>query len=209
MCFVTGSGLVRDGRGQCSECSDHPGGFGLKFARAAIGRQPRPGALPAADRTAQATPHPTATTGNDRAPAQHRPSTRPPALAGLPQTNSGQVESPKAPIRGPCRELEAPDPRPHWRCGDVYLVTTQPPTLSGDAHDRRLPGINHVALHRGSAADIDRPVGEATDHGGSSLYENRYPRAGGPDRYAAYLENEADFKVEVVGAFWPRRGCPS
>jgi catechol 2,3-dioxygenase-like lactoylglutathione lyase family enzyme len=58
-----------------------------------------------------------------------------------------------------------------WRCGEVYLVITRPPALSGDIHDRRLPGINHVALH------------------------------GGPDHFAAYLENEAGFKVEVVGAF--------
>lgn len=87
-----------------------------------------------------------------------------------------------------------------WRCGDVYLVTTRPPALSGDAHDRRLPGINHVALHGGFAADVDRIVGEATDHGWISLYADRYPHAGGPDHYAAYLENEAGFKVEVVGA---------
>ncbi|WP_370449335.1 hypothetical protein [Cryobacterium sp. TMT1-2-2] len=79
-------------------------------------------------------------------------------------------------------------------------MTTRPPTLSGDAHDRRLPGINHVALHGGSEADIDGIVGEATDHGWSSLYADRYPRAGGPDHYAAYLENEAGFKVEVVAA---------
>ncbi|TFD49900.1 glyoxalase [Cryobacterium sp. Hh7] len=87
-----------------------------------------------------------------------------------------------------------------WRCGDAYLVITRPPALSGDAHDRRLPGINHVALHGGSAADVDRIVGEAIDHGWSSLYADRYPHAGGPDHYAAYLENEAGFKVEVVGA---------
>ena len=87
-----------------------------------------------------------------------------------------------------------------WRCGDAYLVITRPPALSGDAHDRRLPGINHVALHGGSAADVDRIVGEAIDHGWSSLYADRYPHAGGPDHYAAYLENEAGFKVEIVGA---------
>jgi len=87
-----------------------------------------------------------------------------------------------------------------WRCGDVYLVTTRPPALSDDAHDRRLPGINHVALHGGFAADVDRIVGEATDHGWISLYADRYPHAGGPDHYAAYLDNEAGFKVEVVGA---------
>ena len=85
-----------------------------------------------------------------------------------------------------------------WRCGDVYLVTTRPPGLSGNAHDRRLPGINHLALHGGPSADVDRIVGEATDHGWISLYADRYPHAGGPDHYAAYLENEAGFKVEVV-----------
>jgi hypothetical protein len=87
-----------------------------------------------------------------------------------------------------------------WRCGDVYLVTTRPPALSGDTHDRRLPGINHIALHGGSAADIDRIAGEATDHGWTLLYADRYPPTGGPDHYAAYLENKAGFKVEVVGA---------
>ncbi|MDJ0377068.1 VOC family protein [Cryobacterium sp. PH31-L1] len=87
-----------------------------------------------------------------------------------------------------------------WTCGDAYLVITRPPALSGDAHDRRLPGINHVARHGGSAADVDRIVGEAIGHGWSSLDADRYPHAGGPDHYAAYLENEAGFKVEVVGA---------
>jgi len=86
-----------------------------------------------------------------------------------------------------------------WRCGDVYLVTTRPPALSGGVHDRRLPGINHLALHGGSEADVDRILGAAADNGWNSLYADRYPRAGGPDHYAAYLENEAGFKVEVVG----------
>lgn len=87
-----------------------------------------------------------------------------------------------------------------WRFGDVYLVATRPPALSGDVHDRRLPGINHVALHGGSAAAIDRIAGEASDHGWNSLYAERYPHAGGTNHYAAYLENDAGFKVEVVGA---------
>lgn len=87
-----------------------------------------------------------------------------------------------------------------WLCGDVYLVTTRPPAVSGDAHDRRLPGINHLALHGGSASDVDRIVREASEHGWSSLYADRYPHAGGPDHYAAYLENDAGFKVEVVAA---------
>ncbi|HEV7950931.1 MAG TPA: glyoxalase [Glaciihabitans sp.] len=33
-----------------------------------------------------------------------------------------------------------------------------------------------------------------------SLYADRYPHAGGEDHYAAYLQNAAGFKVEVVAA---------
>ena len=36
-----------------------------------------------------------------------------------------------------------------WRYGDVYLVTSRPSALSGGAHDRRLPGISHLALKGG------------------------------------------------------------
>jgi len=86
-----------------------------------------------------------------------------------------------------------------WRSGDFYLVITRPPALSGRVHDRRLPGINHLALHGGSEADVDRILGAAADNGWNALYADRYPHAGGPDHYAAYLENEAGFKVEVVG----------
>jgi hypothetical protein len=78
-------------------------------------------------------------------------------------------------------------------------VTTRPPALSGGVHDRRLPGINHLALHGGSEADVDRILGAAADNGWKSLYADRYPHAGGLDHYAAYLANEAGFKVEVVG----------
>ena len=87
-----------------------------------------------------------------------------------------------------------------WRCGEVYIVVTRPPAISGQEHDRRLPGLNHIALHGGTTADIDRIVGQASAHGWNALYGDRYPYAGGPDHYAAYLENEAGFKVEVVAS---------
>jgi len=86
-----------------------------------------------------------------------------------------------------------------WRSGDVYIVATRPPTLSGESHDRRLPGVNHLALHGGRPADVDRIAGEATHHGWHALYAERYPHAGGPGHYAAYLEDDAGFKVEIVG----------
>lgn len=85
-----------------------------------------------------------------------------------------------------------------WRCGDVYIVVTRPPAVSCDEHDRRRPGMNHIALHGGTSADVDLIVGRASTHGWTELYADRYPHAGGPDHYAAYFEDEAGSKVEVV-----------
>jgi len=87
-----------------------------------------------------------------------------------------------------------------WRAGDAYLVITRPPTLGGEEHDRRLPGVNHLAFHGGAPAEVDRLVGESGQHGWTPLYADRYPYAGGRGHYAAYLENRAGFKVEVVAA---------
>ena len=49
-----------------------------------------------------------------------------------------------------------------WRGGDVYIVVTRPPALSDDEPDRRRPGINRIALHGGTSADVDRIVGRAS-----------------------------------------------
>lgn len=85
-----------------------------------------------------------------------------------------------------------------WRDGDTYVVVTRPPRLSGAVHDRRLPGVNHLAFHGGSTEDVDRLVRAGPEHGWSLLYADRYPHAGGAEHYAAYLQNRAGFKVEVV-----------
>jgi hypothetical protein len=39
---------------------------------------------------------------------------------------------------------------------------------------------------------------EPFQHGWSQLYADRHPWAGGPDHYAAFLENGERFKVELV-----------
>jgi len=67
-----------------------------------------------------------------------------------------------------------------WRCGDVCLVTSRPPALSGGAHDRRLPEISHLALHGGSQADLDRILSAAVDPGRNPLYADRYPTLEAP-----------------------------
>lgn len=83
-----------------------------------------------------------------------------------------------------------------WRLGDVYLVLEQAPVEG--THDRRRPGLSHLAFHAGDAADVARLWAAAPEHGWRRLYEDRHPHAGGPDHHAAFLEDAERFKVELV-----------
>ncbi|MEU9379513.1 VOC family protein [Streptomyces sp. NPDC048279] len=87
-----------------------------------------------------------------------------------------------------------------WRHGSTYLVIERSPALRGaDAgHDRMRPGLNHLAFHAADRATVDALATEAPAHGWSLLFTDRHPYAGGPGHYAAYLENEAGFEVELV-----------
>jgi len=85
-----------------------------------------------------------------------------------------------------------------WILGDTYLTFTLSPNTRGAAHDRRVPGLNHLAFHGGAPAEVDALVADAPAHGWTPLYHDRYPHAAGPRHYAAYLENTAGFKVEIV-----------
>jgi catechol 2,3-dioxygenase-like lactoylglutathione lyase family enzyme/L-amino acid N-acyltransferase YncA len=85
-----------------------------------------------------------------------------------------------------------------WRLGDSYVVVEDSPARRGDRHERTAPGINHLALHAGSRADVDRITAAAEDHGWTLMFADRHPHAGGPDHYAAYLENADGFEVELV-----------
>ncbi len=85
-----------------------------------------------------------------------------------------------------------------WRLGGTYLVLEQSPALSGGVHDRLAPGLNHLAFTVGSASAVDRLVAEAPDHGWSLLFPERHPYAGGPQTYAAYLEDGYGYEVELV-----------
>lgn len=85
-----------------------------------------------------------------------------------------------------------------WRRGDTYVVVERSPDLHGVTHDRRAPGLNHLALHAGTPAHVDALADAAIRHGWSHLFADRYPYAGGPEHYAAYLANEDGFEVELV-----------
>jgi catechol 2,3-dioxygenase-like lactoylglutathione lyase family enzyme len=82
----------------------------------------------------------------------------------------------------------------------VYVVVEHSPALTADAHDRCRPGLNHLALHGGSRAEVDRLTAVSADHGWSLLFADRHPHAGGPDHYAAFLEDRSGYEVELVAS---------
>jgi catechol 2,3-dioxygenase-like lactoylglutathione lyase family enzyme len=84
-----------------------------------------------------------------------------------------------------------------WRSGAVYLVLEQSPALTGDVHDRLAPGLNHLAFTAGGRAEVDRLTAAAPEHGWSLLFRDRHPHAGGPESYAAYLEDNWGYEVEI------------
>lgn len=85
-----------------------------------------------------------------------------------------------------------------WRLGPAYVVVESGPDVVDAPHERRRPGVNHIALHAGSRAELDALVAASGDHGWSLLFADRHPHAGGPQHYAAYLEDAQGFEVELV-----------
>jgi catechol 2,3-dioxygenase-like lactoylglutathione lyase family enzyme len=87
-----------------------------------------------------------------------------------------------------------------WRLGPSYLVFEQSRALISDRHERCRPGLNHLAFHIEDRATVDALTVEAAHHGWSLLFGDRHPYAGGEQHYAAYLENEDGFEIELVAA---------
>ena len=85
-----------------------------------------------------------------------------------------------------------------WRRDGHYIVFEQSNALVAATHERCRPGLNHLAFHAGSRAEVDRLVGGAAAHGWVMLFAERHPFAGGPSHYAAYLENADGYEVELV-----------
>jgi hypothetical protein len=95
------------------------------------------------------------------------------------------------------REDEWPEGE-SWAAGGAYLTLTTSPNLSMTTHDRRAPGVNHLAFRAGAPDRVDDIMARAERHGWRPLYQDRYPHAGGPNHHAGWLENSAGFKAEVV-----------
>ena len=72
------------------------------------------------------------------------------------------------------------------------------PAMTAAGHDRLRPGLNHLAFHAGSRADVDALAREAPANGWTLLFADRHPYAGGQEHYAAYLASTDAFEVELV-----------
>src|SRR5690625_2482219 len=92
-----------------------------------------------------------------------------------------------------------------WEANGAYLTLTTSPNLSTDVHDRRAPGVNHIACKAADEMTVDQIMTEAKHHGWRPLYQERYPQSGkaralcGVDEhFTGCPENSAGFKAEVV-----------
>jgi catechol 2,3-dioxygenase-like lactoylglutathione lyase family enzyme len=85
-----------------------------------------------------------------------------------------------------------------WRHGDTYVVLEQSPALSTAAHDRLAAGLNHLAFTVDGPPEVDRLTAAAPEHGWSLMFADRHPHAGGPESYAAYLEDAWGYEVELA-----------
>lgn len=87
-----------------------------------------------------------------------------------------------------------------WKLAGTYLVVEQSTDLTATEHDRRAPGLNHLAFHVAGLDDVDAIVADAPDHGWSLLFGDRHPYAGGAHQYAAYLSDFDGFEAEIVAS---------
>ena len=85
-----------------------------------------------------------------------------------------------------------------WRSGPTYIVVEQSPARTALRHDRCRPGMNHLAFHVATPAMLDELTADAQRNGWRLMFADRHPHAGGDQHYAAYLENDDGFEVELV-----------
>ena len=85
-----------------------------------------------------------------------------------------------------------------WRAGYTYIVLEQSPDRTASRHDRKRPGLNHLAFHVADRDQVEKLVAVAPSYGWRLMFTDRHPYAGGEGHYAAYLENADGFEVELV-----------
>ena len=86
-----------------------------------------------------------------------------------------------------------------FRREETYIVFVQAERryLSTEFH-RCHAGLNHLAFHAASRAQVDEMTNEVRAKGYTILYEDKHPFAGGEGYYALFCEDPERIKVELV-----------
>jgi len=83
--------------------------------------------------------------------------------------------------------------------GETDLCFVQAPEGHlGSGYHRQRVGLNHLAFHARSRAHVDEVANWVKLAGVASLYEEKYPYAGGLGYYALYCEDPDRIKIELV-----------
>lgn len=88
-----------------------------------------------------------------------------------------------------------------YQLGPTYivLVQTEAEYLNIPYH-RKGTGLNHLAFHVDTRAEVDQFYQSLKARGVTILYEDKHPLAGGPNYYAVFFEDPDRMKVELVSA---------
>ncbi len=84
-----------------------------------------------------------------------------------------------------------------WRHEESYLVFVQS-TRPGETFHRCRPGLNHLAFHADSPAQLERLTTAIQQRGWTLLYPERHPHAGGPDQLSLFFEGPERLKIELT-----------
>ncbi|MCH4825987.1 MAG: VOC family protein [Planococcus sp. (in: firmicutes)] len=86
-----------------------------------------------------------------------------------------------------------------YKVGSTYLVfvQTEEKFLQHPYH-RKETGLNHLAFHASSRAQVDEMTEKMQQLGARILYQDLHPYAGGPDYYAVFFEGPDRLKIEIV-----------
>ncbi|MFI4861182.1 MAG: VOC family protein [Phycisphaerales bacterium JB063] len=89
-----------------------------------------------------------------------------------------------------------------YKKGETYLVLVQVEARYAGpgepAYHRCRVGLNHLAFHGESRAQVDALTAQLRERGVTVLYEDRHPYAGGSGYYAVFFEDPDRIKLEVV-----------
>lgn len=87
-----------------------------------------------------------------------------------------------------------------WKLGDTYLVFVQTEKEYQDQpYHRKRTGLNHLAFHAASRAQVDEMTAALKERGINVLYPDKHPHADGKN-YAIFFEDPDRIKVELVAS---------